>query len=408
MGCSRSKLNPAAAALAAGRPEIFGDDNMNKSSVVIIGAGLSGLYAAFLLEQQGLHDYVVLESRHRLGGRLLSETVANARFDLGATWYWPDLQPQLDALVRALGLETMQQQDAGMMVFEQSATSPVQRFEGLPADATRSLRIEGGMAALVDALAAQGPWRKVRFGHRVRRIEQQGGADILVEAVTDSAQTSQVHAGHVLLALPPRLAIDQIAIDPGLPPALARAWAGCPTWMAPHAKYLAVYPRPFWREQGLSGSGRSYAGPLVEIHDASPPEGPGALFGFVGVPASARQKLPHEALLSLCRAQMGRLFGPQAQQPLAEWLKDWSQDADTATSADFHPAAGHATAPPASATEPPWKGRLVGIASEWSPSFAGYVAGAIDAAQRGTDRVIADLAQQSNGSSPLHSHPHVA
>jgi monoamine oxidase len=40
-------------------------------SCVIIGAGVSGLYAATLLEKADV-DYVILESRVRTGGRVLS------------------------------------------------------------------------------------------------------------------------------------------------------------------------------------------------------------------------------------------------------------------------------------------------------------------------------------------------
>lgn len=198
---------------------------------------------------------------------------------------------------------------------------------------------------------------------------------------------------HVLLALPPRLAVERIEFAPALPSELARQWASCPTWMAPHAKYVAVYPKPFWREQGLAGSGRSYVGPMVEIHDASPAEGMGALFGFIGVPAATRQRVSADTLISLCRAQMVRLFGAEASNPSAEWFKDWSQDEFTATPADAASAAGHANAPLSVPSGAPWQGRITGIASEWSPLFPGYVAGAIDAALRGTQALVADMLQ---------------
>ena len=34
---------------------------------------------------------------------------------------------------------------------------------------------------------------------------------------------------------------------PALPDALQRQWQACGTWMAPHAKYVAVYDTPFYR-----------------------------------------------------------------------------------------------------------------------------------------------------------------
>ena len=42
-----------------------------RSDVIVIGAGLSGLNAALLLEEQGL-KVTVLEGRDRIGGRLLT------------------------------------------------------------------------------------------------------------------------------------------------------------------------------------------------------------------------------------------------------------------------------------------------------------------------------------------------
>ncbi len=368
---------------------------MNEAAVVIVGGGLSGLYAAYLLEKQRIQDYVLLEARSRLGGRLLSEAAGESRFDLGATWYWPDMQPQLDDVVRELGVRTFYQHEAGAVVVEQTATTPVRRFEGMSAESPTSLRIEGGMAALVDALSAHVPNAKVRAGHQVHRILRVDEEDTLVEAVSSDGSTYRVRTKHVLLALPPRLVVDDIEFSPPLPQALVRDWRDCPTWMAPHAKYVAVFERPFWREQGLSGSGRSYSGPMVEIHDASPAEGQGAIFGFIGVPAATRQRVPVEKLISLCRAQMGRLFGPDALVPKAEWLKDWSQDKLTATSADLSGPAGHATAPAATPTGEHWKGRITGIASEWSAQFPGYVAGAIDAPTNGMAALFATHARNA-------------
>ena len=57
-----------------------------KNPIVIVGAGLSGLRAASILTAQGV-KCKVLESRDRVGGRILSTSVPNrldlGRFDLG-------------------------------------------------------------------------------------------------------------------------------------------------------------------------------------------------------------------------------------------------------------------------------------------------------------------------------------
>ena len=108
----------------------------------------------------------------------------------------------------------------------------------------------------------------------------------------------------VTLTLPPRLAATCLQFEPSLPGELARRWRATSTWMAPHAKYVAVYDTPFWREQGLCGSARSSVGPMGESHDVSTPGGHAALFGFLGVPARVRRQVTDEVLRANC--QIGR------------------------------------------------------------------------------------------------------
>ena len=55
---------------------------------IIIGGGLSGIYAAYLLSQRN-KSFVVLEARERIGGRILSPEYQGFFSDLGPSWYWP-------------------------------------------------------------------------------------------------------------------------------------------------------------------------------------------------------------------------------------------------------------------------------------------------------------------------------
>jgi monoamine oxidase len=105
--------------------------------VVVIGGGLSGLYASYLLHRAGV-PFLLLESRGRLGGRIVStkldadkkqrqgpalETDAKSnaekeplaaglaaleRFDLGPTWFWPG-HDRVASLVKALKLRAFPQ-----------------------------------------------------------------------------------------------------------------------------------------------------------------------------------------------------------------------------------------------------------------------------------------------------------
>ncbi len=60
--------------------------NIITTDVLIIGAGLSGLEAARLLNQNNIGT-IVLEGRNRIGGRIWSRKLKNNHvFDLGAAW----------------------------------------------------------------------------------------------------------------------------------------------------------------------------------------------------------------------------------------------------------------------------------------------------------------------------------
>ncbi|WP_404976917.1 MULTISPECIES: flavin monoamine oxidase family protein [unclassified Acidovorax] len=385
---------------------------MKTARIAIVGAGLSGLYAAWSLERMGLRDYVLLEARDTLGGRIVSasspvlspapapeHSVAAmpaasmlGRFDLGPTWFWPEYQPELDQLVHSLGLERFAQFEDGDVVLERSAHEPPQRLRS-PVQSPTSMRLVGGMGALVDALRRGLEPARIHTGQIVRRLRSTA-TQVELDSDNVAGQTTTWAARHVLLALPPRLAKHTIAFDPPLPPALAAQWRATATWMAPQAKYIALYDTPFWREQGLSGAGRSARGPMAEIHDASMPGASGALFGFLGVPAQVRKGVADDELRRNCRAQLVRLFGPQAASPRWDVIKDWALDPYTATAADLESAAGHhAPAPATAAAAGPWRNRLTGIASEWSPQFPGYLAGAIEAAGQGVRAAAAASAQ---------------
>ena len=112
-----------------------------------------------------------------------------------------------------------------------------------------------------------------------------------------------------------------------------------------------------------------------------------ALFGFIGLPFNARQAMGDNALREQCRAQLTRLYGPEAAYPHADFIKDWAADPFTATARDLSLQMGHSL-PPAWANVGPWEHAVTGIASEWSTAFPGYLAGAIDAAAEGVQRIL--------------------
>jgi len=62
------------------------NDERNKVSVVIIGAGVAGLAAAQHLYKNGFRNLTILEARNRIGGRIHSQTIRSCIVDLGASF----------------------------------------------------------------------------------------------------------------------------------------------------------------------------------------------------------------------------------------------------------------------------------------------------------------------------------
>ncbi len=367
---------------------------MADTQVAIVGGGLAGLNAARLLHRAGV-DFVVLEARDRPGGRVLSVD-ANGRpaddgFDLGPSWYWPEIQPGMAEFVAELGLPTFPQFSEGHMTFERAVEEGSIRVPGFHQEA-QSMRLVGGSSALVRALMRHIPADRLRFAAAVMAMRMSEDGVELTVVVTGEGRRV-VKAGHVIAAVPPRL-LEQIVFTPGLDPQTSRLWKETPTWMAPHAKVFAVYDRPFWREAGLSGMGQSLVGPMGEIHDATTKSGRAALFGFVGIPGRQRASIGDDRLVKSCVDQLVRMFGPHAASPRNTIYKDWARDPLTATPLDWtmpgHPVDGVETW-----VGGPWQERLSLAGSESSPLNAGYLAGAVEASRLAVARLTSKLSSST-------------
>ncbi|CRK99212.1 CLUMA_CG012499, isoform A [Clunio marinus] len=62
------------------------ENTKRKYRVVIIGAGAAGLSAANSLIKNGLDDFVILEARNRIGGRINSIELGSQKVEMGANW----------------------------------------------------------------------------------------------------------------------------------------------------------------------------------------------------------------------------------------------------------------------------------------------------------------------------------
>jgi monoamine oxidase len=285
-----------------------------RMSVAIVGGGLAGLYAARRLHALGI-NFHLFEARDRLGGRILSANDAGQSssdgFDLGPSWFWPEMQRGLAALVEELGLETFPQYSDGDVVVERLPREEPRRYQGMP-QAPQSMRVAGGTGAFIPALSEPLPREALRLGMRVRHATL-NNSEVLLTIVAPDGTEQEVAAEHVIFALPPRLLASSVAFTPDIDSATAILWRHTPTWMAPHAKFFALYRQSFWRDAGLSGTAQSQVDPLVEIHDATTASGMPALFGFLGVQADQRAALG-EAALTLRSSRTGPQIPSLRQQ----------------------------------------------------------------------------------------------
>jgi len=329
--------------------------------IIIVGGGLSGPTLARYLEAAG-HDWLLLEARNRLGGRIKGLRCGPHIFDLGPSWYWPG-QPRMARLSSDLGLTTFEQHADGDLMFE-AEHGEVQRGVGF-ASMQGSLRLEGGMTALIDGLAAQLPSDRIKLNTSVDIIGKDTGVT-LVDGTTIAAE-------HIVLTCPPRVSAGLTFI----PDINRDALNAIPTWMGGQAKFVATFDTPFWRDAGLSGDAMSRRGPIVEIHDASPADGSvGALFGFVGVPPNARagQK---DSIIAASIQQMARLFGENAMSPRSAHLEDWAVQPETAGHDDQRPLMAHPSYGLPVELHGLWDGTLHFGSTETATDFGGFLEGAL-------------------------------
>jgi len=346
------------------------------AEVLVVGAGISGLAAARGLVASGL-DTVVLEARDRVGGRLLSVPSGGAALDLGATWFWAN-EPRVCALVAELGLPTHPQYLAGDALYQDARS--VQRLAGNPIDVPAG-RLSTGMQALAEAMADRLPTGTIRLEQPV------SGLRTVEDGVEAEVPAGAVRAGHLILAVPPALALSDIAFEPGLSTELIEIASTTPVWMGGMTKVVARYSRPFWRERGLAGAAVSHTGPLREVHDMSGPDGsPAALFGFappdrIGAPPPEPGRLVQ---------QLATLFGSEAAEPEELFVHDWRRERHTSPPDVEGLSSFHAFGHPAYA-RPIWDGRLHWAGTETAREYAGHVEGALSSGARAASAVLSNL-----------------
>lgn len=250
-------------------------------------------------------------------------------------------------------------------------------------------RFATGAQSIAERLA-DGLGDRVALAAPVRDIGH-GGA-----AVTVSGSGFAVAARRAIVALPPVMAA-RISYDPPLPGNRDQLTQRIPPGAV--IKYVAVYERPFWRDQGLSGQATSARGPVRVVFDASPQGGSrGVLGGFAsGQPARELGTMAEHGRREAVLDSLGRMFGDRARRPEQFHEKDWTADPWSRGCYNGLAGTGALTSLGSALREP--VGRIHWAGSETAVHANGSLGGAVDAGERAAREALEAIALERAGGS---------
>lgn len=240
-------------------------------------------------------------------------------------------------------------------------------------------RVAGGSQEICTTLA-EGLAGSVALSAPVDAIEQDGSSVVL------SGPGGSVRARRAIVAMAPDLA-GRISYSPRLAgrreQLTGRMASGALT------KCTAVYERPFWRDDRLTGEAVSDAGPLETTFDNTPDGdgAPGVLVGFISGPAAAEHALLGESerrrRVTEC---LERLFGEGARHPGAYHEQAWAEEEWSAGGPVCSPAPGTLTAYGDELRRP--AGRVHWAGAETATVWCGYMEGAVQSGERAAGEVL--------------------
>ncbi|MEO9484456.1 MAG: FAD-dependent oxidoreductase [Ekhidna sp.] len=342
-----------------------------EDDVVIIGAGLTGLYLAYLLRDLPC-SIRIIEARPHLGGRILTlKKESRAPIEMGATWFGKK-HTEINKLLSDLSIDQFEQTLGENAIYEPLSTSPPQLVNLPPSGEDVSFRIKEGTSTLIDRLLKNfGDSCTIDTNEQVVSIEKQTSGTFIY------TEKKRYLANHVVSTLPPYLLLNSVKFKPELPANIASLSQNTHTWMGESIKVGLYYDEPFWRASKLSGTIFSNIGPIPEMYDHS--DFDNARFALKGFMNGAYYSMNKQERLDLILGQLRKYFGDRADQYIGYEEKVWRNDPLTFLpyQSDLlpHQNNGHP-----SFLKPLFDGTFHIGGSETASQFPGYMEGALRSA----------------------------
>lgn len=348
--------------------------------VVIVGGGLAGLTAAYLLKKEGFNP-LVLESNDRTGGRIFTKNSGNQSYELGATWIFQD--QLLKRLISALELSLYPQYLSGDALVKYDPSMAIQRnpTEALMNGAIYH-KVKGGTGAIIQALSDQ------LKEDRILRNKKVVALDYLSEGITLTMEDgSMITGSKVIMAIPPKVISDQIKITPSIDH--LQVMESTHTWMGDSSKFTVLFDKDYWRIKNLSGFVYSNYGLIREIQDHSNDE----LFGLLGfMQPMGELAVNFDKRKELVIRELNELFGIREENILGYddflWGNHFVDDHQTNYNEGMipHQNNGHSFY-----LQPHFDNHLFFAGAETSPTNPGYMEGAVSSAYRAVGLLLKEL-----------------
>jgi monoamine oxidase len=338
-------------------------------SVVIVGAGLTGLLTAYRLQEFGF-DVKVLEARDRIGGRIHTIQSGNAKVEMGATWF-NDSHYYLKEIIDEFKIPFFEQFLTGISYFQTFSNVPPQEIT-VPNDSP-SYRFKNGTIDLLNVMYSKLKPHTV-FLNEVAK-------EILVSEIKATVKTNTriLKADLIITTLPPAVLIDQVEFSPALSNKLISLAEQTHTWMQDSIKVALTYKKPYWREQGKSGTIFSNVGPLTEFYDQSNLET--ASYALVGFASGSCARFTKEQRIEKIEAQLKMVFGDEALQYESYHDTAWFNEEFTKSNRQADNLFPHQNGGHSLYQEPLFGNKLFISGAETSKHQSGYMEGAIFAAE---------------------------